>query len=695
MKKYEMLLSPMKIGNVEIKNRVVMPAMCLGHGQFNGNPTEQLMDYYEERAKGGVGLIIPGITRINDVTGLAHFAQLSVSSDKNIEPLKELGNRIHKYGSKMFIQLHHPGYQNLNLLMGIGPSTIAMDKVIPNFKSTFFKMSPLAQNVVDKGACLAAAGPSKVEPCDYNMSKNRALSHKEVKNIIKQFIDGARRVKEAGMDGVEIHAAHGYLLNEFLSLRTNHRTDEYGGNFENRMRILKEIIEGIREVCGEDFPISVRISATEGYDKIGLEGKKSYGYAIDEGVKIAKALESYGIDVLNVSAGTYETMNYIVEPVTYDEGWRTEYIKQVREAVSLPIIAVNMIRTPEKAEELLQSGLQDFVGLGRTNIADPYWVKKTKENRENEIKRCISCLYCFESMFENAFKGSHGQCAVNPSMGEEAKYKKIKKDGKGRTVIVVGAGPAGLMSAEILARRGFNTVLFEKNNSLGGQLNLANKPPHKDKISWCYEDLENVNKKLGVIVIKSWIATKKDILSYNPYAVIIATGGSALKPKSIKGVECENVCTVTEILSGEVNLENKKVAVIGSGLTGLETAEYLVEKGNKVAVVEMADKISPDTYEQHKRDIMPKLKKGKTSFLPNKKLEEISENGVKILDMKTNKKFKLECDNVVLALGVSSVNTLYDELKGDVQNLYKVGDSNKIGRIAEAVRSGYEIASTL
>lgn len=692
MSNFKKLMSPMKIGDLEIKNRVVMPAMCLGHGQFDGNPTKQLISYYEERAKGGVGLIIPGITRVNDTHGFSSFGQLSASKDSNIPHLKKLADQIHKHGAKIFIQLHHPGYQNINLLVGLGPVAYTCNKFIPNFKKIFYGMAPAAKKIAEKGICLSAASPSKVEPCDFNNTKNRALSNKEIKKLIKQFIASADRVKQAGMDGVEIHAAHGYLLNEFLCPRTNNRTDEYGGSFENRMRILKEIIEGIKTKCGKSFPISVRISADEFYSEIG---RKGIGYNINEGVKIAKELESYGIDVLNVSGGTYETINYIIEPVTFDEGWRTKYIKAVKDAVSIPVIAVNLIRNPQFAEDLLEKGIQDFVGLGRGSIADPYWTKKAKENRVSDIKRCICCLYCFESMYENAFKGENGECSVNPAMGNEEEFNSLKKDGKGRTVVIVGAGPAGLTAAEILGRRGFKPVVLEKNSCVGGQLNLANKPPQKEKIGWCFEDLENAVKKYGGEIILNHVATSDSIKKYKPYAVIIATGGISLKPRSIKGVSLKNVSTVAEILDGSIKLTGKKVAVIGSGPTGLETSEKLISDGNKIMVVEMADSISPVTYIQHKRDIIPKLKNHNTEFYPGHKLCEIKPEGVILENVKNNETKLFKCNHVVLSLGVRPINNLYKELENDFIRLYKIGDAKEIGRIASATRSAYETAMNL
>ncbi|MEZ8101128.1 NADH:flavin oxidoreductase [Vibrio bivalvicida] len=346
MNEYTNMFSPLNIGRVQIKNRVVMPAMCLGHGQFDGTPTEQLMDYYEERAKGGAGLIIPGITRVDDMAGLGHLAQLSVSQDYTIKPMAEFVRRIHRHGAKIFIQLHHPGFQNVNLLVGLGPLAITGARYIPGFKKAFYRAAPLAKKLSEKGWSLSSVGPSKVESCDYNNARNRALSKKEIKKIITQFVEGANRAKLAGADGIELHAAHGYLLNNFLSPRTNCRTDEYGGSFENRIRILKDIIEGIRQKCGPDFPVSVRISVTEGYESVGLKGKENQGYGLSTGVRIAKTLESYGIDAINVSSGTYETMNYLVEPVTFEQGWRADFARAVKEAVSIPVISASLIKEP-------------------------------------------------------------------------------------------------------------------------------------------------------------------------------------------------------------------------------------------------------------------------------------------------------------------------------------------------------------
>ena len=289
------------------------------------------------------------------------------------------------------------------------------------------------------------------------------------------------RVKKAGCDGVELHSSHGYLLQQFLSPVTNRRTDEYGGSLENRMRFILNIIKGIKAACGEDFPVIVRLTVDECYEKIGEKGK---GYTLDEGVEIARRLEKAGIDAIDVSCAGYDTFNYWLEPVSFEPGWRKYMAKAVKDAVSIPVIAANLIRSPEQAEQQLEDGIQDFVSLGRPHIADPHWTEKAINGKT--IRRCICCLNCFESMEANAFVGTHGECSVNPFVGHEGDL--LKKDGNGRAAVVIGAGPAGLTAADILAQRGFFVTVFEKNAMPGGQINLASAPPEKVKTAWMIDN---------------------------------------------------------------------------------------------------------------------------------------------------------------------------------------------------------------
>ncbi len=686
----KILFTPMKIGNCEIKNRIVMPAMHLGLGQLDGGLTDAFMDYYEERAKGGTGLIITEIVRVNDTTGCTSFLQPSISKDKYIADWEEFAKRIHKHGAKVFVQLHHPGRQNHGIMINTQPISSATAKVWKGFPKLLWKMAPTTGKKMDeKQIVMSSVAPSKCEESDNAHSRVRALSNKEVKKLIQEFVDGAVRAKKAGVDGVELHSAHGYLLQQFLSPNTNFRTDEYGGSFENRLRFLREIIEGIRRECGEDFPLVVRLSVDEFYEKIGKPGK---GYTLETGVEYAKAIEKMGVDALDISSATYDTYNYWLEPTSFECGWRSYLAEAVKKEVTIPVIAANLIRSSEQAEKQLQDGIQDFVALGRPHIADAHWVEKVQSGREEEVKRCICCLNCIETMYKGAFAGNAGSCAVNPTIGKEKEYYAIKKDGKDREVIVIGAGVSGLTSAEILAKRGFKVTVLEKEAMPGGQIQLANKPPKKEKIGWVANDLAINAEKAGATIKYNTLATMEMIKELKPYAVILATGAIAVKPGFVKGNEKPNVFTTTEVLTGKVDLSNQKVAVVGSGMTGLETAELLAEKGAKITIIEMADKIAPIAWHQLKSDVIPKLEKHNTEFISSAKLLEVTDNGVKLEYIKTGEIKDIDCDSVVLSLGSKSVNDLLEGLKENCNNVFTIGDAERVSNIARATSSAYDVA---
>ena len=690
---YDMLFSPMKIGNVEIKNRIVMAPMCMGFGQYNGCATETMMDYYEERAKGGVGLIFTEITRINDITGASSFGQLGMSHDYQIPALREMADRIHKHNCKIMVELHHPGRQNLGLMIGTVPICNIGSKLMGNLYTKILTQAiiPQGKKLQDKHIVPRTVAPSKCERSKMSDSVNRELSVNEIKRIICQFIEGAVRVKKAGCDGVELHAAHGYLIQQFLSPNTNKRTDQYGGSLENRMRFLLEIIDGIRLNCGKYFPIVVRLTVDEMYSEIGQNGK---GYNLEEGIKMAKILNDKGIDAIDVSSAAYDTINYSLEPTTFTPGWRKYLASEVKKVVDIPVIAANPIRSPKQAEMQLEEGTQDFISLGRPLIADPHWPNKVKSGNENLIKRCVCCLYCFESMMKGAYKYTHGNCSVNPFVGRE--NVSLKQNGNGRKVLIIGAGCAGLTAAELLSKRGFDVTVLEKESKQGGQLNLASKPPHKDKINWVCEDLLSNAINSGAKVLFDIKADKNIIASYSPEIVITATGGNAIHPKSFNG---DNVVTVTQVLNGSIDISNKKVAVIGSGMTGLETSELLVSKGNKVTVVEMADKIAPGAWFQQLDDALPVLEKAGTEFLTSHKLLSVSSSGssgIELENLKENKAVAIKVDLVVLSLGVRSDNSLYNDIKNsDSYKVYNIGDSKKIGRIANATESAYQLVMNI
>jgi 2,4-dienoyl-CoA reductase-like NADH-dependent reductase (Old Yellow Enzyme family)/thioredoxin reductase len=653
---YNHLFSKGKIGTLELKNRIVMPAIGVGLANADTTMSDEMIAFYEERAKGGTGLIITEVTRVNDEHGAAQPRQISVARDELIPGLTGLTDAIHKHGAKIFVQLYHPGNQGISAFMKdnitVSPSGI---------------MSTLTQQ------------------------PTRALGEQEVESLVQDFINGAVRAKKAGFDGVEIHGAHGYMINQFFSPYTNKRTDKYGGSTEKRAQFAKEVILGIREKLGQDFPVILRISVDE---FLHLTPIQEPGLMLEEGVQIAKYLAPFGLDAINVSSGIYESMSIAWEPSSYDQGWRVYLAEAVKKVVSVPVFTVGVIREPAFAEKILANGSADFICIARGNLADPEWANKAKDGRESELRKCISCLHCMESLIQNGEIDEPLECAINARCAREFKYNYLKKDGADRKVAVIGGGPAGLEAARVLAERGFKTVLFEKSGQLGGQLLLANKPPKKDKINWLIGFFENELKRLKVEIKLNSSPTVADIKALSPYAVFVGTGSDAIVPTSIEGVRNSNVYTTTDILSGKVKLSGKNVAVIGSGMTGLETAELLA-CGNTVTVVEMLEKIGGEAYWQNMVDVLMRLGQQKVKMLPGHKLAKIEKDKIILEIVKDKTMTELSADAVVLGLGVKAGNKVAEEMKASFSNVQFIGDTSKIGRIANAVKTAFVAAYNL
>ncbi|MBR3186273.1 MAG: NAD(P)-binding protein, partial [Oscillospiraceae bacterium] len=585
----------MKIGTMTVRNRTVMTAAEMSLGRTDGCPTEKLMDYYEERAKGGVGLIIPGICRVNDMGAASTFTQLSMSRDENIEPMRVFAERIHAHGAKLCLQLHHPGRQGYASSINTLPVIIPIVKRFPRVLDALFRCTPLLLGLEEKKICMSVQSPSNCELSAHGATRIHAMSRREIKHLIRDFVDAAERCQKAGVDAVELHGGHGYLIQQFLSPNTNLRTDEYGGDFEGRLRFLREIIEGIRARCGRDYPLIVRLTVDEMYAAVGKSGK---GYDLETGKKIAKRLEELGVDAINVTCACYDVYNRWLEPTSYEPGWRAYLAKEIKSVVTIPVIAVNFIRSPEQAERQLEEGYQDFIGSARSFICDPHWVEKVESGHAEQIRRCIGCLHCISSFMTNAKVGKSGECALNPGVGQERAYENPPQDGAGRLVAVVGGGIAGLAAAETMARRGFRVELFERSDEPGGQVKTAAACNLKGKLLWCVEDRLASLRALGVALHFGVEATADSVLALQPWAVILATGGEPVRPRSIRGADAANVYTPPEIIHRRTVLCDQNVVVAGSGMTGLETAEILNETGNRVTVIEMADEIAPGTWFQ-------------------------------------------------------------------------------------------------
>ena len=639
---YEHLLSPGSIGGLYLKNRVVMPAMGVNLANTNGEATEVISRYYEERAKGGVGLIITEIARIDEEYGVGTPNQLSVTEGRHIPHLERMISSIQKYGTKVFIQLHHPGRETKSALIG-GKQIVAPSEVM----------------------------------CKVTGEMPRALTTEECESLVKKFIKGAVIAKTAGADGVEIHAAHGYLLNQFLSPYTNHRTDKYGGSFHNRIRILSEIITGIKYMCGTHFPVSVRLSADE-----FVEG----GLRLPDSVKIARTLESYGIDALNISSGIYESATTIIEPGSYAQGWKKHLASEIRKNVKIPVIAVNNIKDPETAEALLEEGVCDFVGIARGHLADPYFVHKASTGRSKEIRKCIGCLNCFAELNQ----GRHIKCTVNGALGREVEFSSLEKNGVGKVAAVIGGGPAGMQASLVLDKKGYQVVLFEEKDHLGGTLNVAYQAPLKDKVKAMNDGLISEIEASSVEVRLGKKASVEDVKALNPSSVFVAVGASPSIPP-IPGIDKDNVQKAEDVLLGKVKPVGR-VLIIGSGLTGLETAEVLAEKGHPVTVVEMQKEIGPGINRTILIDLMMRFKKFSPALLPNHKLLSISDQGVMLMNQRTSQGIFVEADTIVLALGVSPRREQVAAFRQSFNNVRVIGDANRGGRIQEAIKDGYQEA---
>lgn len=636
---YEKLFERGSIGNVHLKNRVVMTAMGVNLANSMGEANEVITKYYEERAKGGVGLIITEIARIDDEFGVGTPNQLSVTEGRHIPHLERMIETIQKYGTKVFIQLHHPGRETKSHLLG-GKQIVAPSAIM----------------------------------CQVTQEMPRALTTEECEGLVRKFIKGAVIAKTAGADGVELHVAHGYLLNQFVSPYSNKRTDKYGGSFTNRLRIVSEIITGIKYMCGADFPISVRISADEYVDG---------GLKLDDSVKIARTLESYGIDAINVSSGTYESATTIIEPGSYPQGWKKHLAEEVRKNVRIPVIAVNNIKDPETAEKLLESGVCDFVGVARGHLADPYWVKKAKEGRSDEIRKCIGCLNCFAELNQ----GRHIKCSVNGALGRELEFSSLEKNGHGKTVAVVGGGPAGMQAALVLDQKGFHTILFDEREKLGGTLNVADKAPIKEKVHLMTNGLIREIEESGVEVRRNTIATVELVRSLDPAGVFVAVGASPTIPP-IPGIDGANVMKAEDVLTGKSTPQGK-VAVIGSGLTGLETAELLADRGHAVTLVEMQKTIGPGVNRTILADLMMRFGKHDPTILSNHRLMSISKDSITLMNQMTSQPSMVEADTVVLALGVTPRREMVQALRESFENIRVIGDADQAGRIQEAIKDGY------
>lgn len=630
---YQELFTPMKIGKVEIKNRFVVPAMDSHYTDENHQFTKQAIRYYGERAKGGFGLIFTEFLCVSE-EGLAEKTQAGIYNDSFIERLSQIVEEVHKNGSCMFAQLQHSGR-----LQGKGTTS------------------------------LTAVGASNI-PAISGVAVHE-LSIEEIQEVIQKFVDGAVRAKKAGFDGVELHGAHGYLLAQFLSKGVNKRTDCYGGHITNRARIVCEIIQAVKKACGEDYPVVVRTSGDEGYYG---------GNTIEDAMSQAILFEQAGADAIHVSYGEAIRSYYV------KSGFNIENVKKVKEVVSIPVIGVGRINDATLALSAIRSHAMDFVALGRQSICDSHFPKKVKEGRINEIFTCTGCMQrcLYTNMFEEGFGTS---CMINPFSGKEGLWV-IEKAKERKRIAIVGAGPAGLQAAWILAKRGHDVTVYEKEAVAGGQYRLAAVPTMKQELSKTISTYLALCQKYGVSIQYNCQVTQ-ELLDQNQYDdIIIATGAVPIVPESIEGIHQAHVYLANDLLSFKTVLTNKKILVLGAGLVGAETAEVLAEYQNQVQIVDMIEQVAPLAPNRVRKNLIAHLKELQVSFQLNSKVLKINEDGIDYSYQNETKTLH-GFDCIVLAFGSRSCRDLYKE------NYHIIGDASKVADAKKAIFDATELALKL
>ena len=658
MKKYQNIFNPLTVKNMTIKNRIVMTPMGTNYGEQNGEMSFLHMDYYEQRAKGGVGLIIVENASVDSPQGSNGTTQLRIDHDNYIPRLFKLCETVHSHGACIAVQINHAGASAL---------------------SSRINMQPVS----------ASNLPSKK-----GGEIPRPLQKEEITAIVKKYGEAARRAQAAGFDAVEIHAGHSYLISQFLSPTTNNRTDEFGGSKENRARFAKMVMDEVRSQVGPMFPIMIRISADE-----LVEG----GNTLEDTLELLEYFAEEA-DIIDVSAGLTGSIQYQIDANYLKDGWRSFMAKAVKEKFNKPVITTGNIRNPKIAEKILEDGDADLIGMGRGLIAEPEWVNKVESGREDELRKCISC---------NIGCAGHRiginrpiRCTINPAIniGEGYKKEKIKNS---CNVVVIGGGTAGLEAACTAAEVGCTTFLIEKKDVLGGLAHEISKIPDKNRLADFPNYLINRASKLNnLFVFKNREADIKFIDSLNPNIIVNATGSNPLLPP-IKGLkeamEKENskVASIKEMIENIPNypedMTGKKVVVIGGGAVGLDVVEFFAPINAKISIVEMQPVIGKDLDPVTKVQTSTLIEKHDVLELTNTALLEVKDNS--FIVRRDGKEEELEFDYGFVCLGMranapvlESLRENFDSSKVEIVN---IGDSVRARRIIEGVQEGRNILNTL
>lgn len=658
MTNYNALFTPLNVKNMTIENRIVMTPMGTNFGEQNGEMSFLHIDYYEQRAKGGTGLIIVENACVSFPQGSNGTTQLRIDHDNYIPRLYKLCEDVHKHNTKIAIQLNHAGASAMEARIGMQPVSASN---LPNKKG---------------GA------------------KPRSLSKDEIYDIAKKYGEAAKRAQQIGFDAVEIHAGHSYLISQFLSPLTNNRSDEFGGSAENRARFAALVMKEVRDAVGIMFPIIVRVSADE-----LLAG----GNTLEDTMELLTYFEQEA-DIIDVSAGLSDSIQYQIDANYLADGWRSYMAKAVKEKFNKPVITTGNIRDPKIANQIVEDGVSDFIGLGRQMIADPDWPNKAKYGREDEIRKCVSC---------NIGCSGHRiglnrpiRCTVNPSVNEGIDYAQYKVK-KACNVVVIGGGTAGLEAACSAAEVGCTTFLIEKNAQLGGLCRTISKIPDKKRLNDFPLYLEQRAKKLNnLFTFTNMEAEINFINNLKPDIIVNATGSTPLLPpiSGLKENIDKNDGKVYSILKMIDTINNfpedaagKKVAVVGGGAVGLDVVEFFAKRGADVSVVEMMNVVGKDLDFVTKVDINNMLATHHVNIMTNTALKEVEAE--RFIVEKAGKQEAITFDYGFVCLGMRSYAPLYETLKNEFSDsdveIVNIGDSVRARRIIDGTAEGRNILNVL
>ncbi len=662
--KYEALFTPMKIGSLELKNRISLAPMGLsGLVTSEGGFNQRGIEYFVERAKNGVGLLITGCAKVEQLVepfvmpsqpdpmfNPVHFVQTAI----------EMTERVHSYGSKIFLQMTF-GFGRV-----VHPGTAKQNPVSPSPVPNFWDRSLTC----------------------------RELTTEETEYLVEQFAKAALVARESGFDGIEVHAVHeGYLLDQFTMALFNQRTDKYGGSFGNRMRLPVELLERTKAVAGKDFPVMVRYgvkSYMKGFHKGILPGEDAVeiGRDIPEGLEVARILEKAGYDAFNADGGVYDSWYWAHPPMYMEEGCYLPLTKKLKEVVNVPVLAAGKLGNPELADRAVREGWADGVSLGRPLLADPEWVRKVRTGRKDAIRPCIGC---HEACLKRIARCKPLSCAVNPAAGREKEYA-LKKTGKQLEVHIAGGGIAGMEAARVSALRGHKVFLYERTGALGGHVLEGSVPDFKEDDKRLLEWYKREMMELGVKISLNCPVTGDDMIGANPDVLFVATGSNPILPP-IPGLDVNDsrILTTRQALLGEKEL-GRRVVVIGGGLVGCEMSLWLTRGGRDVTIVERLPGLMTlgDVAYPNKMMLLELLEHSKIPALTGASVESVTPSGVKLAGGET-----ISADSVIVATGYRAENSLFKALESRLPQVYLIGDALSPENIKHAVWSAYEVASQI